>query len=190
MLTGIHDFIVAAVIGNAMDYGVAGHEIARDFAAYFRRMFARGLARDDTERILALSDRVVYFTDNCGEIVFDALLISALRKNGSHVTLVVKDGPMLNDATVKEAAELGISADAVLSAGGGSQLGVHPEFFSPELAAAMEKATLVISKGLANYESFTEYDNLPPVAYLMTVKCDPVARHVGAERGDLIAVLR
>ena len=31
MLSNVHDHIVAAVIGNAMDYGVAGHEIAKDF---------------------------------------------------------------------------------------------------------------------------------------------------------------
>ena len=31
MLSNVHDYIVAAVIGNAMDYGVAGHEIAKDF---------------------------------------------------------------------------------------------------------------------------------------------------------------
>jgi uncharacterized protein with ATP-grasp and redox domains len=53
MRSSVHDYIVAAVIGNAMDYGVAGHEIAKDFTRYFREMFEHGLAQDDTEKILA-----------------------------------------------------------------------------------------------------------------------------------------
>ncbi len=192
MLSDMHDYVVAAVIGNAMDYGVAGHEIAQDFTAYFREMFGRGLALDDTERILALADRVVYCTDNCGEVIFDRMLCEVLRKRGSHVTMVVKDQPMLNDVTMREAKELRLSevCDAVLHAGGGAQLGLHPDLYPPEVVDAMRNATLIISKGLANYESLTEYEDLPPVAYLMTVKCEPVARHVGAKKGDLIAVLR
>ncbi|MCZ9320267.1 MAG: ARMT1-like domain-containing protein, partial [Methanocorpusculum sp.] len=178
--------------GNAMDYGVAGHEIAKDFTGYFREMFERGLALDDTERILALAERVVYCTDNCGEAVFDKLLCAELRRRGSHVTIVVKDQPMLNDVTMQEARDLRLdeAADAVYHAGGGAQLGLHPDVYPPEVVAAMRDATLIIAKGLANYESLTEYAGLPPVAYLMTVKCEPVARHVGARKGDLIAVLR
>ncbi|MDR3102169.1 MAG: ARMT1-like domain-containing protein [Methanocalculaceae archaeon] len=192
MLTTIHDYIVAAVIGNAMDYGVSGHEIAKDFTGYFRKMFARGLAQDDTGEILAQADRVVYCTDNCGEVIFDKMLCEALHRRGSHVTIVVKDQPMLNDVTMHEAETLHLeeAADAICHAGGGSQLGLHPQFYPPEVKEAMKHATLIIAKGLANYESLTEYSNLPPVAYLMTVKCEPVARHVGATKGDLIAVLR
>ncbi|MDV0441490.1 damage-control phosphatase ARMT1 family protein [Methanorbis furvi] len=192
MLSDVHDYFVAAVIGNAMDYGVAGHEIAQDFTKYFHEMFERGLALDDTEKILALANRVVYCTDNCGEVVFDRMLCEALKRRGSHVTIVVKDQPMLNDVTMKEAEDLALSevCDAVLHAGGGAQLGLHPDLYPPEVTDAMQNATLIISKGLANYESLTEYENLPPVAYLMTVKCEPVARHVGAKKGDLIAVLR
>lgn len=190
MLSTLHDYITAAVIGNAMDYGVAGHEIAKNFTGYFHEMFERGLAHDDTEKILALAERVVYFTDNCGEVIFDKLLMQKLRENGSFVTAVVKDQPMLNDVTLKEAEELCLrdSADEVFHAGG-AQLGVHPQFFPPETASAVKNATLIISKGLANYESLTEYEGLPRVAYLMTVKCEPVARHIGAKKGDLVAIV-
>lgn len=192
MLTSLHDYIVAAVIGNAMDYGVLGHEIAQDFTRYFREMFSRGLALDDTEEILACAKRVVYCTDNCGEVLFDRMLCEELRKHGSHVTIQVKDQPMLNDVTIHDAAALGLgdAADAVYHTDSGAQLGLHPECYQPEVTDAMRNATLIIAKGLANYESLTEYANIPPVAYLMTVKCEPVARHVGAHKGDLIAVLR
>ena len=188
----LHDYMTAAIIGNTIDYGVTGHEVSADLTAFFDQMLAKGLALDDSEEFFKLADRVVYFTDNCGEIIFDKLFCEELRKNGSHVTIVVKEKPMLNDVTVKEAADIRLedAADALYHSGGGVQLGAHPEYFPPEVSEAVEKATLIIAKGLANYESLTEYSLRPPIAYMLMVKCDPVGRDVGAKRGEMIAILR
>jgi uncharacterized protein with ATP-grasp and redox domains len=155
-------------------------------------MFAKGLALDDSDEFFQLADRVVYFTDNCGEVIFDKLFCEALRKNGSEVTIVVKEKPMLNDVTLKEAADIHLeeAADALYHSGGGAQLGAHPTYFPQDVSDAVSKATLIIAKGLANYESLTEYTIKTPIAYLMMVKCEPVGRNVGANKGDLIAILR
>jgi len=171
---------------------VTGHEVSADLVAFFDHMLAEGLALDDSDEFFQLADRVVYFTDNCGEIIFDKLFCEALRKNGSHVTIVVKEKPMLNDVTVQEAAEIRLeeAVDALYHSGGGVQLGAHPEYFPPEVRDAVDHATLIIAKGLANYESLTEYSIRPPIAYLLMVKCDAVGRDVGAKKGDMIAVLR
>ncbi|MBO5368864.1 DUF89 family protein, partial [Methanocorpusculum sp.] len=179
-------------------YGVTGHDVAEDFTRYFREVFARGLAVDDSEKFLPLAKRVVFFTDNCGEVIFDMLFLEELKKTGAHVTVVVKDAPMLNDVTVKEAREIGLAsvADAVYSGGGGALLGTHPAAFPPEVAAAVSDATLLIAKGLANYESMTEYEWDKPVAYLMMIKCDAVGRDLSeysgraVKKGDLVAYLR
>ncbi|HKM41337.1 MAG TPA: ARMT1-like domain-containing protein [Methanocorpusculum sp.] len=191
-LSTLHDYMVASILGNSIDYGVTGHEVATDFVAFFEKMFAKGLALDDSEEFFQIADRVVYFTDNCGEVIFDKLFCEALRKNGSEVTIVVKEKPMLNDVTLKEAADVHLeeAADALYHSGGGAQIGAHPKYFPPEVLDAVSKATLIIAKGLANYESLTEYDIKTPIAYLMMVKCVPVGRNVGAEKGDLIAILR
>lgn len=198
LLNGLHDMLVASVLGNAMDYGVTGHNVAEDFARYFREVFSKGLAIDDSEKFLPLAERVVFFTDNCGEVIFDMLFIEELKKAGSHVTVVVKEGPMLNDVTMKEAKEIGLDsvADAVYVGGGGAVLGTHPPCFLPEVKEAVDGATLLISKGLANYESLTEYDVEKPIAYLMMIKCDAVGRDLSersgrtVKKGDLIAYLR
>ena len=63
------------------------------------------------------------------------------------------------------------------------------------MAAAVDNATLLIAKGLANYESMTEYVFNKPIAYLMMIKCDAVGRDVSqvsgrqVKKGDLIAYL-
>jgi len=191
-LSSLHDYMKAAIIGNTIDYGVTGHEVSADLVAFFEQMLARDLALDDSAEFFQLAGRVVYFTDNCGEVIFDKMFCEELRRNGSHVTLVVKEKPMLNDVTVKEAAEIRLedAADFVYHSGGGAQLGAHPPHFPPEVRDAVDSATLIIAKGLANYESLTEYAVRPPVAYLLMVKCDAVGRDVGAKKGEMIAILK
>jgi uncharacterized protein with ATP-grasp and redox domains len=54
----------------------------------------------------------------------------------------------------------------------------------------MDDCTLIIAKGMANYESLSEYSGLPPVAFLMAVKCEPIAEDVGVPRGSKVAMLR
>ena len=196
-ITSLHDALIASVIGNAMDYGVTGHTVADDFTAYFNEIFAHGLAIDHSEEIFQRAKNVVYFTDNCGEVIFDMCFIRALKEHGSTVTVVVKDGPMLNDVTMREAKLCGLdkAADAVYVAGGGAQLGTHPQNFPDEVKAAVDNATLLISKGLANYESLTEYEINKPVAYMMMIKCEAVGRHISetyhhmVKKGDLVAFL-
>ncbi|HJJ71175.1 MAG TPA: ARMT1-like domain-containing protein, partial [Methanocorpusculum sp.] len=164
----------------------------------FREVFSKGLAVDDSDKFLPLAEKVVFFTDNCGEVIFDMLFIEELKKSGSHVTVVVKDRPMLNDVTLKEAYEIGLEnvADAVYTGGGGALLGTHPQAFSDDVKAAVSNATLLIAKGLANYESMTEYKWDKPVAYLMMIKCDAVGRDLSeysgraVKKGDLVAYLR
>ncbi|MBQ0106385.1 MAG: DUF89 family protein [Methanocorpusculum sp.] len=81
-ISSLHNALTAAVIGNAMDYGITGHTVADDLPAFFNEMFSRGLTLDDSEEFLPLAPRVVYFTDNCGELIFDMQFIRELKKTG------------------------------------------------------------------------------------------------------------
>ncbi|MBP1928264.1 uncharacterized protein with ATP-grasp and redox domains [Methanolinea mesophila] len=191
-LRTFRDIVLASIIGNTFDYGVKFHQVTDDFSRFFEKEFSVGLAVDDTDRILEKIGKVVYFTDNCGEIVFDRLLLEDLHRRGSHVTLAVRDAPILNDATRKEADDLHLArfVDRITTTGCGCELGVRMDLRPPDLVRAMDECTLIISKGMANYESFSEYTDLPPVAYLMSVKCDPIADEVGVPRGSKVAMLR
>ena len=191
-LSGFRDLVLASIIGNTYDYGVKGHTVTGDFLSYFRKEFVSGLAIDDTDRIRPLLSRVVYFTDNCGEIVFDRLLLEYLHRTGSSITLAVRDAPILNDATRIEAQNLHLDrfVRSITTTGCGCELGVVLDCMPPELARAVDDCTLIIAKGMANYESLSEYSGLPPVAYLMAVKCEPIAEEVGVPRGSKVAMLR
>jgi len=191
-LSTFRDFILASVIGNTFDYGVKGHTVEADFSVFFRREFALGLTIDDTDKIAPLCSRVVFLCDNCGEIVLDRLLIEYLKAQGSHITLALKEAPILNDATLSDAQELGLDTlvDRITTSGGGAEIGICRKNIPEDLREAIEKCTIILAKGMANYESLSDMDNLPPVAYLMAAKCKPVAEEVGVPVGSKIALLR
>ena len=191
-LVSFRDLVLAGVIGNTFDYAVKDHDVTGDFERFFNEEFRKGLDIDDTALILDLSPRVVYLTDNCGEIVFDRLLVGFLKARGSHVTVAVRDAPILNDATMEDALALGFDTvtDCLTTTGGGAEIGIDPDKIPPDLADAIDRCTIIISKGMANYESLSEYGNLPPVAYLMCVKCEMIADDTGIAKGSKIAMLR
>jgi len=186
------DYVLASVIGNTFDYGVKGHLVEENFSVFFKKEFSTGLFIDHTEKIASLCSRVVFLSDNCGEIVLDRLLIKYLKRHGSHVTLAVKEAPILNDATLQDARDLGLDtiADRVTTTGGGAEIGICMENIPEDLRKAISQCTIIIAKGMANYESLYEMDNLPPVAYLLAAKCKPVANELGVPVGSKIAMLQ
>ena len=192
-LVTFRDHVLAAVIGNTFDYGVKGHTVEKDFSLFFEREFEKGLTIDDTDAIFPLCTRVVYLSDNCGEIVLDRLLIKYLKDHGAHVTLAVKDAPALNDATLQDAWDLNLDfiVDCLTTNGAGPEIGISMENIPDDLRSAIKRCTIIIAKGMANFESLSEMDNLPPVAYLMAAKCGPVAHEAGGVPvGSKIAMLR
>ena len=190
-LVTFRDHVLASVIGNTFDYGVKGHTVEEDFSRFFHEEFERGLTINDTDAILPLCKKVVYLSDNCGEIVFDRLLIKFLKAQGAQVTLAVKDAPILNDATLQDAWDLNLDfiVDGLTTTGGGAEIGICRENIPGDLREAMKQCTIVIAKGMANYESLSEMENLPPVAYLLAAKCKPVADDIGVPAGSKVALL-
>jgi damage-control phosphatase, subfamily I len=191
-LVSFRDFVLASVIGNTFDYGVKGHIVTDNFSDFFKTEFDKGLTVDDTAKILPLTSRVVYLSDNCGEIVFDRLLIKYLKSTGSRVTLAVKGLPMLNDATLDDAKMLGLDhiVDHLAINSNRAEIGICMKDAPDDLKQEIDQCTLIIAKGMANYESLSMEENLPPVAYLMATKCKPVADEVGVPVGSKIAWLR
>jgi uncharacterized protein with ATP-grasp and redox domains len=188
-LAGFRDHALASVIANTFDYGVSSHRVTDDFMAFFRREFARGFFLDDTPRMEELAGEVVYFTDNAGEIIFDRLFVEYLAGRGSRVTVAVKGAPILNDATLEDAGKAGLGRFARVTTTGSGDIGVNLAEIPDDLGEALDRCTLVVAKGMANYEALTEEDGLPPVAYLMAVKCPTIAESTGAPEGSLVAML-
>jgi uncharacterized protein with ATP-grasp and redox domains len=177
--------ILATIVGNLMDFGIPGaSERPEILSDVFEDIFAEDLGHDDTEEIkeiLKTAKNVVLFTDNCGEIVFDKILCRELKKFSPniHLTLVVKGEPIISDATIKDAMELKFDeiVDEILNTGCFA-IGLDFKKMPSELGNALKKADLIICKGMANYEAFSETD-FKPVAYLLRTKCSAIAKSIG-----------
>jgi uncharacterized protein with ATP-grasp and redox domains len=184
--------VLASIIGNNFDFGLQEHQIEiGDFEALFADEMERGLQVDDTGAImdLAKDGRVVYLTDNCGEIYFDELVLEMLKAAGAHVTLVVRGGNIVTDATMEDVRRMGLErkVDSVLTTGSNA-IGVCMKELPAETLRAMKAADVIVSKGMANYESLSD-EGFRPIAYLMRAKCEPVARSIGVKKGWNVAKL-
>ncbi len=181
--------VLVAIVGNSFDFGVLGFDADKATAKETMvRQFGHGLDVDDTDRMKSMLKNVVYLADNCGEIVFDTLLFEEIRKLGGKITLVVRGAPILNDVTMKELLELGFDkkVDRVLTTGSNA-IGVCLKEAPPELVEALGGASLIISKGMANYETMSEYD-FKPIAYLLKTKCESVAEAMGLGKNMNVAM--
>ncbi len=184
--------VLASIIGNTFDFGVQGHDVREgDFGALFDELFKHGLDVDDTDKIekLAKGGDVVYITDNCGEIYFDELVLEQLKGMNARITLVVRGDYILTDATMDDVHAMGLDkkVDRVLTTGSNA-VGVSVKEAPAETLDAMRNASVIIAKGMANYESLSE-ENYKPIAYLLRAKCEPVANSLGVKKGMNVASL-
>jgi uncharacterized protein with ATP-grasp and redox domains len=173
--------IICSIVGNTMDFGIEGGsshpEALKDI---FEETVAEGLGYDDTskiEELLKKSKHVMLFADNCGEIVFDKILCRELKKfnQNSSITLIVRGEPIISDATMKDAEELKFKevVDEILTTGCFA-IGVDFKKLPLHLKKGLKQADIIICKGMANYEAFSETD-YHPIAYLLRTKCTAIA---------------
>ena len=182
--------VLSSVIANYFDFGIMGFNASEaGFETVFLKFFEHGLDVDDTSKMFDLLQDVVYIADNCGEILFDMLVFDVIKKLGGKIKLVVRGGPILTDVTLEEVKEFEVDkkVDSVLTTGSNA-IGVLIEEAPAELLKAMKDATLIISKGMANYETLSEH-NFGPTAYMLLTKCECVAEDLGLEQGLVVAKL-
>lgn len=167
--------LMFARIGNYMDYGA--------------------LKKVDTEEFLTLlsdavwskKDHEVYqifleeckeaknfllISDNCGEIVFDKLFLEILKERFPElkVTVMVRGGNVLNDATKEDARYVGLHEVADIITNGEAVSGTIYHLLSEEAKEVLEHADVILSKGQGNFESLSRRGY--HVFYAFLCKCD------------------
>ena len=177
-------------LGNVVDYDVPGNNSDIEAAMNF---LDQGFHIDDTDKFKELmkpGTKLLFFTDNAGEIVFDKLVVAELRRLECKVTVAVKGGPGLNDATMEDAEFVSMTetADEVITTGTdaiGVRLDESPDWFLERF----KEADLIMAKGMANFETLSETPAPCPLMYLFRSKCEPVASVLGVPMHQSIALL-
>jgi len=176
-----------AIAGNIIDYGVVGHEVNDDLAGYIDEALDAEMdlaALEKLRRRLASARRVLYLLDNAGEIVFDRLLIETIGPD--KIVAVVRSSPIINDAVLEDAREVGLTEIVKVIDSGMDIPGTIVERGSDEFKEHWARADTVISKGQGNYETLSDVDK--EIFFLLRIKCAVVARHLAKPVGAVVLV--
>jgi len=184
---------LCSIVGNVMEFDIPSHTFKFEDMGEMIQRAEEDLAIDDIPRIFEAakgSKRVLYLTDNAGEIAFDTPVVHELKKLGAHIVVAVKGGPILNDATMKDAEYVGMHkvADKVITTGTDA-VGLIPEECSHEFLTFYRSADLVVAKGMGYAETLTEFDLTSPHALLLRTKCVPIANFFNVSRDKNVAKL-
>ncbi|MGE4298966.1 MAG: DUF89 domain-containing protein [Desulfovibrionaceae bacterium] len=185
----LHAALALAIIGNYIDAGVDHafdweHALA-DETHVFSGAHGNGDAYTAFAHAACDGARVLILGDNAGEIGLDTLLVRQLKGRGCAVTYAVRGAPILNDATLEDAAFVGMDALCEVVSSGSDAPGTVRSRVTPGFAARMADADCIVSKGQGNLESLygTPWPGLPPVYYAFKAKCPVIATKLHVREG-------
>lgn len=173
--------LLFSLAGNIIDFGAG--EVG-EWPAEGDFLEKEELDIDDYELFtsdLKKATRIVFLGDNAGETVFDRLFIEQI---GRQVIYVVREGPIINDATVEEARLSGLEEVARVVSSGCQAPGTVIEQCSQEFIAILKQADLIISKGQGNYECLEQLTG--PFYFFLKAKCEVISRHLNVNQGSLV----
>lgn len=176
-----------AVAGNVIDLASV---MMYDLEEELEKVYQTPFAIDDfaaLETQLQSTQTLVYLADNAGEEIFDKLYIQTIKECYPNIKVYyfVRGRPIINDLTCKDALASGMDEVATIVDSGVPTPGLAMELMNENARIIFERAECIISKGMGNYECLGETKGLP-IFFLFKVKCDVVARSVGAQLGNII----
>lgn len=175
-----------AIAGNAIDLGaqaeygnirsIIEHSVGSQLDQEQYRKFKEWVSQ---------ASLILYLADNAGEIVFDRILIEQLLQiKKSKIVFVVREKPIINDATLDDALQVGLDKFATIISNGSNAPATILSQCSPEMLSYYQAADLIISKGQGNYESLSGRPE--NIFFLLKVKCPVITRDSGYELESLV----
>jgi uncharacterized protein with ATP-grasp and redox domains len=174
-------FLISAM-GNIIDLGAHAdfdvEAILRDFSNISFAKDGFEIFREQMER----SGTLLFVVDNCGEIIFDRVLLEELHDIRKIVA--VKTEPFINDVTIKDVPGTGIEDSAEIIETGTCNLDFSQPTINRAFLHLFESSDIVISKGHANFEAL--HGKRPDIFFLLRAKCIVVADVIGVRKGDFV----
>ncbi|MFX0060304.1 MAG: DUF89 domain-containing protein [Candidatus Heimdallarchaeota archaeon] len=185
----LFEALIIAALGNTIDLA-AQHKI--DFINDIKKFNPENLVVNDYEffkNSIKIAENLLILGDNCGEIVFDKLLVSTIKDEYPNLNIVysVRSAPIINDVTLDDAKFISLSELVPIveaSPTPGIDLSTSSEEFK---RIFFLKGGIILSKGQGNFESLYQME-IPDkhVYYLLKAKCNLMERIFNVKNGDLI----
>lgn len=174
-----------AMMGNYIDFGAMDKVDEKALLKFIDDALNIPVPRDEFNRFtkdLENANDIVYLTDNCGEVVFDKLLMRTILKIFPHLNLniIVRGGAVLNDATEDDARQVGLYDISNVCGNGTAIAGTCLDRVSDEVKNKIHNADVIIAKGQGNFETL-RYCGLN-IYYIFMCKCTMFAERFNVPR--------
>jgi len=181
-----------AIVGNLIDFA-SGHFVDENILQEAIELVDKKSLKIDHSQELFLDlnkkKTLLYLGDNCGEIVFDKIFISYLKKVNPQleVTYAVRGQAIINDVTLNDSRMVKMEEVAKVISNGDGASGTVLKDTSLEFQSHFAKADVIIAKGQGNFESLSESLN-DNIYFLLMAKCDLVAKVLNIEKGSIVCI--
>lgn len=162
-----------AILGNYLDFSALQGQVSFE---KLTRMLDNALDMELDRKVygefcreLEQGNRLLYLTDNAGEIGFDRVFAEAIAQRYPHLEIIfcVRGDIAQNDATREDAAAVGIPFPVIDN--GNRVPGTQLDMLGEEAKQALETADVIFAKGMANAE--TMHGCGYNVYYAFLIKC-------------------
>lgn len=184
-----------AMLGNYIDFGAMLSVDENKLRELLEK--AEELTVDDKEFRLLKEDlkkskKLIYITDNCGEVVLDKLFIKAILKEYPNISVeaIVRGEDVLNDATLTDAKQVFLDKLVTVTGNGTNIAGTCLSKLPEDIKTKIDNADIIISKGQANFETLRYCGK--NIYYIFMCKCQMFADRFGVPKlsGMLLNDLR
>ena len=170
-----------SILGNYLDFAALRGQVRFEkLEEMLTQALEMELDRQIYDRFCRELDQgreLLYLTDNAGEIGFDRILAERIAERYPHltVTFCVRGGAVVNDATREDAEAVGIPFPVIDN--GNRIPGTQLNRLSAEAEAAVNRADVILAKGMANCETLLGCGL--NVYYAFLVKCQRFVNRFG-----------
>lgn len=173
-----------ALVGNVIDMAVVDTNPVFEIQQRIDEIISAQLFGDPETLYSEIEKavKILFIHDNAGEIVFDKLFIEILPHE--KIISAVRGAPVINDATMIDAKESGLTEIVKVITTGSDIPGIVYDKCSAEFRKVFDAADLIISKGQGNYETLNNSDK--NIFFLLKAKCPSVATDIGCPVGTYV----
>ena len=187
----IKECIKYVCAGNYIDFSAVENVNERVFEKLLNKAAQGAVSEEEYSHFindLEAAHKLVYLTDNCGEIVLDKLFIRFIQERYPllQIHVIVRGEDVINDATLNDAQEVGLTELVPCIGNGNGAPGSVIKRFGKEARRLLLDADIVISKGQGNFEGLFG-EGLDPY-YFFLCKCELFVRRFGLKQYDSVFI--
>ena len=187
----IKECIKYVCAGNYIDFSAVENVSEQVFEKLLNKATQEIVSEEEYSHFikdLETTHRLVYLTDNCGEIVLDKLFIKFIQERypSLQIHVIVRGKDVINDATLNDAQEVGLTELVSCIGNGNGAPGSVIKRFGKEARQLLMGADIIISKGQGNFEGLFG-EGLNPY-YFFLCKCELFVRRFGLRQYESVFI--